>query len=111
MPGTSGRSDKDLAASQDSVRTRDLPAYKLRMPQDLRQQLEKEASISGRTLHTEIIARLKASLAPTRRRASYALTEPPSPEYIAHGDTERALLAVLKRLGPEKQLALLSLFK
>lgn len=33
------------------------------------------------------------------------------PEYFALDDTERAMLAVFRRMSPEKQLALLSLFK
>lgn len=86
-------------------------AYVLRLPPDLKESLRKEARSNDRSLNAEIIQRLRRSLEPARRRSGYAAEEAPPPDYIAEGETERALLAVFKRLGPEKQLALLSLFK
>lgn len=87
---------------------RDLPAYKLRMPPELRQELEKQAELRGRSLHAEILARVRETLVPRARRSTQV--EQPSADYVA-SDIEQKMLVVFRRLTPEKQLALLSLFK
>lgn len=83
------------------------PTFNLRMPPDLRQHLARECGLSGRSMNAEIIHRLRVSLAPPRAD----MVQEPGGEYAPQNDLERALLTVFRRLSPEKQLALLSLFK
>lgn len=90
--------------------TRDLPTFNLRMPPELREQLEKEAGISGRSLNAEVVARLKMAL--SRPRQAYrAGVEQEVATYGEMTDAERELLAIFRRWPAAKQLALLSLFK
>jgi transcriptional regulator with XRE-family HTH domain len=42
---------------------------------------------------------------------TYDVQQPPAPSYLTDAQRARAMLAVFRRLPPEKQLALLSLFK
>ena len=95
---------------------RDIPAYKLRMKPQLRERLEKEAAINGRSFHAELLNRLEASLSlqdavQKRGYSSKGKVAEPSNDSTAISDSERAMLAMFRRWGPEKQLALLSLFK
>ena len=98
-------------------------ALLLRLPQELKASLQRQANINGRRITAEINIRLRDSLnppapgiAPTPPR--YSLDHPSSggvlkqqsPPY-ALTDIDRAMLSVFHRLPPEKQLALLSLFK
>lgn len=80
------------------------------LPADLKKTLQEQAKANGRSLNTEIIYRLQRSLEPPRRRNVYKLEEERA-EYRVDGETEAAMLSLFRRLGPEKQLALLSLFK
>lgn len=91
--------------------SRDIAPFGLRMPDDLKVKLASEAKINGRSLNSEIVDRLANSL------HGYALqghrvTEHQLPDYMekALPDIERALLTIFRKLPPEKQLALLSLF-
>lgn len=90
------------------------------MPDDLREGIERAAFQHGRTLTTEINLRLRASLqaaASTSAPAVYGA--PPPPQAITTSEpvscdlsaTDRAMLEVFRRMPPEKQLALLSLFR
>lgn len=90
------------------------------MPDELRSAIEREAFVHGRAVTAEINMRLKESF--KQMPASYSAVA-----HTGHGtahlsndvipgdqqlpDTERAMLDVFRRLPPEKQLALLSLFK
>ncbi len=82
--------------------------FVLRLPPALKEALQAKAKENGRSLNAEILHRLQRSLEPRRR--GYRVEEP-TPDYVIEGETERAMLAVFRRLAAEKQLALLSLFK
>jgi len=104
----------------------------LRIPAELRAALQREADAQGRKLTQEINRRLRDSLAPTspptrlaqaidlgrRLPASYTAanaseTYPAKEQSPADAltDIDRAMLAVFRAMPPEKQLALLSLFR
>lgn len=95
----------------------------VRMTNELKAQLQREAALHGRSLTGEINTRLKDSLKPPApgiapAPLSYSLDHPSSGGILkqqspAHAltDIDRAMLSVFHRLPPEKQLALLSLFK
>lgn len=93
----------------------------LRLPQSLKDALQREAAIQGRTLTAEVNLRLKGSLETlppsytegnhTTARGSAPTSKDVGPSEQPLPDTERAMLNVFRRLPPEKQLALLSLFK
>lgn len=95
---------------------RNINPFGLRMQPELKETLDREAKINGRSLNAEIVARLQLSLDnqvtakngyTTDQHAASNYTAEVAPEitYI-----ERRLLDVFRRLPPEKQLALLSLF-
>jgi hypothetical protein len=88
----------------------------VRMTNELKGQLQREAAIHARTLTGEINERLKASLQPPSP-ASYSgphlVTRIPindkSPDDLT--ETDRALLQIFRAMPYDKQLALLSLLK
>lgn len=88
------------------------PRYVLRLPDALRDFIQREANVNGRSVNSEIIHRLEESRHPVSlpggRYAAHEPTARAEPQLI---DAERAMLAVFRRFSPEKQLALLSLFK
>ena len=92
---------------------REAPRYLLRLPQELRNELQREAGLNGRSVNSEILSRLQLSLSQQARlmKKGYRIEDPARSEYAAMNDTERTLLGVIKKLSPEKQLALISLFK
>ena len=82
----------------------------------------REAVINGRTLHAEILHRLQASL--QARPGAYSEPASATVHTTLHdvqgptkspdellSELDRAMLVVYRRMPPEKQLALLSLFK
>lgn len=80
----------------------------------------REAAINGRTLHAEILHRLLSSLQGTQSlppsyTAPNLTTRNTTQEDKSPADplteTDRAMLAVFRRMPVEKQLALLSLFR
>ena len=103
------------------------------MREDLRQAIQAAAEANGRTLTAEINTRLRVSLGahgPTlqsilsREQSTKGLPASYTAEHthvigntkekgpaIALTDIDRAMLAVFHQLPPEKQLALLSLFR
>lgn len=95
-------------------------ALLLRLPADLKAELQREADLSGRRITAEVNFRLRESL---KKRGSLgtfdggrdqrAVHEEPGeyPSKVETTSTERAMLQVFRSLPPEKQLALLSLFK
>lgn len=89
---------------------RDIPPYNLRMSTDLKERLVREAEANKRSLNAEIISRLESTLRYQDTGTRPVVSEPLQ-EYSAHSESERAALALFRRWGPEKQLALLSLFK
>lgn len=111
-------------------------AVLVRMPIAQKEQLQKSAQVNARTLTGEINARLKTSLAaqgPTLQgilsREAFGTTPYPTGSAQVHHtnnvnpapndngpaaaitDIDRAMLDVFHTLPPEKQLALLSLFR
>ena len=109
--GTTSTVARYEARESMKVKVRDIAPFGLRLPPELRQALEREADIHNRSLTAEIIERLKRSLEPQHagRRGTHAAA--PEGVYEPASDVERAMVAVFRRLPPEKQLALLSLFK
>jgi hypothetical protein len=96
---------------------RDIPPTTLRLAPDLRDQLMREASMSGRSLSREIEIRLRASV------GGQSQVKPPKsqPVHVAEQragyvdpaltDAQRQLVALYEALTPDKQLALLTLLK
>lgn len=105
--------------SAKSVKMRDVPPTGVRLAPELKAALAREATINGRTLHAEILLRLMASLkqdfVPTKlgRPSAPLMAQEDQAVYSVSdlSDTDRAMLGVFRRMPPEKQLALLSLFK
>lgn len=82
------------------------------MPPDLKDRLQNAADLNGRSLNMEVVHRLTVSL----EARTYAGTEPmrtesPVTEYTVLSDTDNKMLSVFRRLPPDKQLALITLFK
>lgn len=100
---------------EDGDRVRDIPPTGVRLQPDLRAALEREARINGRTLSAEIIRRLKASLDESHVSTVLRTGEsPPAAEPARQrpvSDAQRMLLALFDAMGPDKQLALLTVLK
>jgi hypothetical protein len=80
------------------------------MPADLKDRLDREAKIAGRSLNTEIVMRLSSSLE-TPSGQKHTLKSPVAAYAPELSDIERQMLSLFKRMSVEKQLALVSLFK
>ena len=101
---------------KERFKARDVPPTALRLHPDTRAELVRLAFINGRSLSKEIAVRLEASLKENKTgdtaSPAYKLTttndEGPA---SAISGTDQAMLEVFRRLPPEKQLALLSLFR
>ena len=87
--------------------TRETPQYPLRMPDELREQVERAAKENGRSLNAEICERLRESLSP---RVVHVTGEGVPIAYIQESPAEAQMLRLFRRMPAEKQLALLSLF-
>lgn len=93
--------------------SRDINPFGVRMPPDLKSDLEQEAKKNSRSLNSEIVDRLKKSLeaiasgqvmnTAAQNTAAYKVDQ--------YSDIEKQLVQVFRKLPAEKQLALLSLFK
>lgn len=83
----------------------------VRMPPELKDRLQNAAELSGRSLNMEIVQRLVASLETTYPAPPMAANEPLREYTVQLTEAEKSILAVFRRLSPEKQLALISLFK
>ncbi len=111
-------------------------ALLLRLPAELKAELQRQADANGRRITAEINTRLRISLGgkgPTlqgilaREAERKGTISNPPPSYTAgptpalttndngpapaHTDLDRAMLDVFRKMPVEKQLALLSLFK
>lgn len=99
----------------NKTKVRDINPFGVRMPAELKERIDREARINGRSLNTEIITRLKGSLEVSGKspRNAYTYTAEQQQGAYAHelNDIERQLLSIFRRLPVDKQLALLSLFK
>lgn len=93
------------------TKVRDIHPFGVRMPADLKDRLDREAKISGRSLNTEIVMRLKSSLEPAGGDQKFQMNSPTAQYAPELSDIERQLLSLFRRMPVEKQLALLSLFK
>lgn len=99
----------------DNTEKKRPPRFLLAMPEHIRVAIEKEAFINHRTVTAEINSRLVDSL------KGHKAGDKPPPVYItkaneespagAISDTDQAMLEIFRKLPPEKQLALLSLFR
>lgn len=93
---------------------REISPFGIRMPPDLKDALLRESRLAGRSLNQELILRLQASLespTPLKAQNGYTIGEGVATYGDTISDIEKQLLAVFRRLPPEKQLALLSLFR
>jgi hypothetical protein len=96
------------------IKTRDIHPFGVRMPAELKERLDREAKINGRSLNTEIVIRLRNSLESVQvtGKGGYTVKQEQHGHYTPElTDIERQLLNVFRKMPPEKQLALLSLFK
>lgn len=100
---------------KERFKARDVPPTALRLHPDTRAELVRLAFINGRSLSKEIAVRLEASLKECKTgEAPAAYKLPPGNDEGPAGalsGTDQAMLEVFRRLPPEKQLALLSLFR
>ncbi|MBI4190528.1 MAG: Arc family DNA-binding protein [Betaproteobacteria bacterium] len=97
--------------------TREINPFGLRMPPELRELLKREARLNGRSLNAELVARLRtgsdppdANDPPPRGMRLRTTAVQPRNGWVPT-DAERAMLTVFRKLPPEKQLALLTLFE
>lgn len=88
----------------------------LRLPADLKAELLRAAAVSGRRITAEVNTRLRQSFeaapsnyGPTHLSTHHSAQEKSPADLLT--ETDRAMLAVFRRMPVEKQLALLSLFK
>ena len=91
--------------------SKNIQPYGLRMPPDLRAKLDNEAKLAGRSLNSEILARLWESVNKKHRHISPAAMDSASSTYQTLSDNEQAMLKLFRRWSPEKQLSFLVLFK
>ena len=90
------------------IKARDLPPTAVRLPPELKHQLSREAEIHQRTLHAEILIRLRASLEPPAVNGARSAQQA---TMRAHSDLETSALELFRRMTPDRQLALLTLLK
>ena len=95
----------------------------VRLPNDLKAMLMREASVNGRRITAEINMRLKASLETTgitpasvpgvlpRSYTALQAEQKGSSNAPKLSEDDQALLAAFRRMAPEKKLALLALLK
>jgi Arc-like DNA binding dprotein len=88
----------------------------VRLPAELKAQLQREAFSQNRSLTAEVVRRLNESFASHKPveaplHGAHRAEEPRRDYGSKLSDSEAAMLAVFKKMPPEKQLALLSLFK
>jgi len=103
----------------ENTKLRDLPPFSIRLQPELRAALEREAGINGRTLSAEITRRLKDSLDVDHvSSVVHTGSGGPAPSQAAElprqrpvSDAHRMLLALFDAMGPDKQLALLTVLK
>jgi hypothetical protein len=97
----------------DKMKVRDIHPFGVRMPSELKERIDREAKINGRSLNTEIVIRLRGSLdeAALSLGKAYVAGQQQAGYALELNDIERQLLNVFRRMPVDKQLALLSLFK
>lgn len=96
----------------EGQRARDISPTALRLPQDLRELLERECAVNGTSMSAEVVRRLRASFPePGRAVVVGAGDGAQSIQFTALTGSQRALLMHFGLMPPEKQLALLTLLK
>lgn len=108
-------------AKPDGERVRDIAPTGVRLPQALRDELMRQATINGRSLSQEITYRLQTTISPESARDIDVVVSmgPGAPFGLAevkpfHGsltEAHRQLNAMFDALTPDKQLALLTLLR
>ena len=88
----------------------------VRLPSQMRAELQREATGNNRSLSQEIIQRLAATLSAKKQARSlqpstYLKVHDYGTDVAPMTDLERALLAHFNAMPPEKQLALLTFIK
>ncbi|MCB6184293.1 Arc family DNA-binding protein [Leeia sp. TBRC 13508] len=73
--------------------TREDPQFKLRVPQGLRDAIEKSAKLNKRSMNAEIIARVEQSFS-TKQATGL------------DGDIHELMAALLEKLGPQYKLSI-----
>jgi len=102
---------------EEGTRARDVAPTGIRIPPDLRQALQREAHIHGRSLSGEILHRLKASLTeepaanPPRSGEPVVVYAPDAGSGRMLSDAQRMLLAMFDALPPDQQLAWLTVLR
>lgn len=109
---TSGRDRPPLGAIAPTT---------IRIPPDLRDALQREANINGKTLSSEIVERLRlslevppVSLAVSLNRGASVLPQGKDAEIRRAQqvtDAQRMLLSLFDAMPPDKQLALLTVLR
>lgn len=116
--------DNPRVNSNKNYVARDVQPTVLRLHPDTRETLMRLATINGRSLSKEIALRLEASLQADTLPATYSQASAATALTTLHEtgaqtkspadlltELDRAMLGVFRRMPPEKQLALLSLFR
>lgn len=87
--------------------------YPLRIPTELRDWIENESKMNGRSINSEIVARLYASFGDKEKGkpVSPVVAKEPQGPYDFLSGNERQMLALFRRWPAEKQLSFLVLFK
>lgn len=97
-----------------TFKARDVSPTVLRLHPDIRAELVRIAYINKRSLSREIAIRLEESLKTHRTGEGHppAYTRPNEKgPAVVMSDADQAMLEIFRKLPPEKQLALLSLFR
>ena len=89
---------------------REIAPYGVRMPADLKKRIEREAKAAGRSMNTEVVARLTASFSSSQQQQQFAYG---AAGYMPNDitDAERQMLEAFRKLSAEHQLALLTLLR
>ena len=94
------------------IKVRDINPFGIRMPADLKEKLTREAKINGRSLNSELVDRLDKSLRypADNAKSDYSAQQAYSQNYgLELSEAERQLIAIFRKMSPDKQLALLAL--
>lgn len=90
--------------------SREIPPYALRMPPDLRARLEHAAELNGRSLNSELCARLQSTIEEVAYQPAHVMREPIALDADLT-QNERDMLTLFRRWSAAKQLGFLVLFQ
>lgn len=102
--------------SKDIRKTGEIAPLGIRMQPALKDALAAAARKNGRSLNAEVVLRLEQSFQEPTAMVAYAhgASEPEAPYAVRRGiltQSQEMILDIFDRLPPDKQLALISLFK